>query len=97
MTYELGGNYTNISSFFTVVNNMIGGWFGPGILIIWWWIVFTFSSRFETKRAFTVASWSTALLSGFFYVYGLVTPSHLLVTASMISAAAFWLWISGEE
>jgi len=94
--YDMPSNMSSMGDFMVYVNDITGGYYALLLLTLWWYIIFTYSKVYETKKAFAVASWITSLTAGFLFALGLIQGYVLTVTAGMAALGLFMLYL-GED
>ncbi len=82
---NLTGGFANMTAY---VNNVTSGYFGIGILMSIWVILFLLFKREGTMEGFLAASFITTVLAAFFYAMNIATGVPLII-GIMVTGLAF--------
>lgn len=89
--YSMPSNVTSFVDMLEWSNSTVGGMYGDVILLATWFVMFMVMKKFETKQAFTTASFTTALLGVFMFIFGIVTERALFIAIVLTAFSMLWL------
>jgi hypothetical protein len=91
-------NVTSIQEMFVYANTVSGDFFGVGVLIALYIIVFGYlrSKNSETSSCFVVAGFITSFAAIFFFLLGLIENWHLYICIFSLVAALIWSYLSKD-
>ena len=90
MYYELG-NITSFSGLLTSVNVMTDFYFGPVIVAAFFLVMFISMKNYEAPKAFAASSFLTTILCFMFWLLGLTSINHLMITSISTMVSLFIL------
>jgi hypothetical protein len=91
MTYTMPQNITGTVPFIQWADTTVGGWFGSGILVALWAIVFFSTKEADVKRAFATASFLTALVAVMLRALEFISDQTVIFTIIFAAIAMLWL------
>lgn len=98
MLYELPTSMTDPVAWLQWINQITGYWFGPGVLIGFFLVMFLSFKRYDTEKAFATSSILTAVLSFFFMLLGIAGITHVFLASLGAMSSLFFLRTSrGSE
>ena len=91
MTYEMPTNITGMTDLITWTDSVTGGWYGNGILMAFWIVVFMVTKKADTKRGFAVASFMTSLIGIMLRSLDMISDSAIVMPIVATGIAVLWL------
>lgn len=84
-------NISNPLQFLLYVNKLVNYMFGPAIVGAFFVIMFLSMKRYESEKAFASASFLSAILCYLFFLIGLTSVEHVMITGIAVIVSVFAL------
>lgn len=91
MLYELPATLSDPVVWLQWTNQITGYWFGPGIVLAFFLIMFIAFKSFTTDRAFAASSLLATILCFLFFLLGLTSVPHLFLASVSTMFSLFLL------
>lgn len=85
-------NSTSMAGLFEVINTSTNNYFGFGLLVAVYIILFIAMKNFSFPQAFAASTFITTILAGMLLAAGLVTQSMVFVILALLAVSMFFLW-----
>lgn len=91
MAWAYPTNVTSSLDLLTWTDTTVSGWFGAGVLMAFWMVMFLVTKKTDTKKAFATTSFMTALIAVPMRVLELINDTHVIIAIVMAAAGLLWL------
>jgi heme A synthase len=91
MLYELPATMGDPVAWLQWINLITGYWFGPGVIMAFFVIMFLAFKRYSTETAFATSSVISAVLCFLFMLLGLCSVPHLVLASLAALSSLFFL------
>lgn len=96
-TVVLPQNTTGLVSFISWADGVVNGWFGPVILLALFMVIFLATKKEESKQAFAVAGFLTAIVAVMLRVLEIIPDRTLIISVVVAGAGILWLVVDREK
>jgi|TARA_Y100000310_G_scaffold69524_1_gene65037 lipid-A-disaccharide synthase-like uncharacterized protein len=91
MSYEMPQNVTSFVDLISWTDSAVGGWFGASVLGVFFVVMFLANKKQETKNAFAVAGFMTALVGAFLRALDIINDRSVIVAVVIAAIGLLWL------
>jgi len=84
-------NITNPIEFLQWTNQLTGYYFGPMVVLGFFFVTFISLKKYESEKAFATASFLSAILCFLLFLINLTSVHHLMITSIMVLVSLFAL------